>query len=853
MSTILDALKLSVDELDEQSRPLYTALLDAAQQIEALQQRLHECEDELHFYKGLVEQAPEAIEVTTLDGMLHYANAAAHTLYGSAEALAGQPLARFRHPAATSPDAEMYQHMVEQGPWRGTVQSRRADETAFAARISASLLHNAQGEPWATASIHCTCTDAPPMPDALREREHWYRALVRHMPDTAVFLFDHDLRYLVVDGAGLRHDCQREESIVGKTIWEVLPPTAIEQLLPLYRAALQGATLVQEVMIRERTFSLRTVPLTDEQGTIIAGMVISHDMTEQRHTEEALRLSEEKFRHFFEQSLDGIVLIDEQGIIIDWNSGAEQIIGLRRDEVVGQTLWDVQYRVAPSELQNPRTYEMTRRMVQHLLETRQIFSADQRSGQVIERPDGTRCTVQSMVFPIQTGAGVFFGSIIHDITELHHTEAALRQNIQFLQALLDTIPSPVFFKDIEGRYQDCNHPFAAHVLGMGKHQILGRTIHDLPHVIPPDLANLYDEYDRSLVANLGTQMYEAPVICANGEQRDFLFAKTLFHGTNEQVAGIVGVMLDITERHRIEQALRESEARMLVVMRNVPIVLLALDTDGYCMLAEGRGLAAMGLGPGEAVGQHISALLYHDARAQHCFQQALDGKEARWEIHGVQDEQFFEVTLTPVRDDDGRVREVIGVAMDISIRKASEAQIQHLAFTDPLTGLANRRRLYEQGRAWLAEASAAPSDLALLYLDLDRFKAVNDTLGHDAGDTLLMQVARRLLTCIEHDDLLARIGGDEFALLLPQSSATEALEVAQRMLEQLSHPFYLRTQPVRIGGSFGITTSSTESGSFSHLLTQADIAMYYAKARGGGVQVYTPELVQYVERQTRSG
>jgi diguanylate cyclase (GGDEF)-like protein len=271
------------------------------------------------------------------------------------------------------------------------------------------------------------------------------------------------------------------------------------------------------------------------------------------------------------------------------------------------------------------------------------------------------------------------------------------------------------------------------------------------------------------------------------------------------------------------------------------------------MLAEGRGLAAMGQGPGEAVGQHISALLYHDARAQHCFQQALDGKEARWEIHGVQDEQFFEVTLTPVRDDDGRVREVIGVAMDISIRKASEAQIQHLAFTDPLTGLANRRRLYEQGRAWLAQATAATPDLALLYLDLDRFKAVNDTLGHDAGDTLLMQVARRLLTCIEHDDLLARIGGDEFALLLPQSSATEALEVAQRMLEQLSHPFYLRTQPVRIGGSFGITTSSTESGSFSHLLTQADIAMYYAKARGGGVQVYTPELVQYVERQTRSG
>jgi diguanylate cyclase (GGDEF)-like protein/PAS domain S-box-containing protein len=852
MSTILDALNIPIDQLDDQSRSLYTALQDAAEQIETLQQQLTDSEAELRFYKTLVDHAPEAIEVTTLDGTLYYANTAAQALYRCPEALAGQPLARFRAPQATCPDTDMCRHLFEQGTWYGSLQSRRADDTSFVAHVAATLLPDEQGEPWAIVSMHHECTDYSPLSDALSDSERWYRALVRRLPNTSVFLFDHQLRYLVVDGDDLPQRCRLNVSAVGKTIWEALPPDMVEQVLPLYRAALQGAVLMQELSFDERTYMFRTVPLTDEHENIIAGMVIANDITEQRRTEEALRLSEEKFRHFFEQSLDGIALIDDQGIVIDWNSGAEQIIGLRRDEVIGQPLWDIQYRVAPIELHNPQTYDMTRRMVQHLLATQQVLTSDQRSGQQIERPDGTRCTVQSMVFPIQTGEGVLFGSIIHDITELHQTEAALRQNIQFLQALLDTIPSPVFFKDIAGRYQDCNHLFAAHVLGVSKDQLIGRKIHELPNVIPPDLARLYDEHDQYLINNPGMQMYEAPVICASGQQRDFLFAKTLFRGTGDEVAGIVGVMLDITERRRIEHALRESEARLLAVMRNMPIVLFAFDTDGNCMLAEGRGLKAMGLGPGEAVGQHITTLLYRNSRAPHFFQHALEGSEVRWEVHGAQDEQFFEVALTPVRNNEGSVHEVIGVVMDISARKASEAQIQHLAFTDPLTGLANRRRLYDQGRTWLADADGKTPGLALVYLDLDRFKAVNDTMGHDAGDMLLVQVAGRLLSCIGQDGMLARIGGDEFALLLPHSTSANAFLIAQRMLEQISHPFYLRTQPVRIGGSFGITTSSHQTTSFSHLLTQADIAMYYAKAHDGGVQVYTPDLVDVVARQTGS-
>jgi diguanylate cyclase (GGDEF)-like protein/PAS domain S-box-containing protein len=183
----------------------------------------------------------------------------------------------------------------------------------------------------------------------------------------------------------------------------------------------------------------------------------------------------------------------------------------------------------------------------------------------------------------------------------------------------------------------------------------------------------------------------------------------------------------------------------------------------------------------------------------------------------------------------GQVVEIQSVGRDITSRKLYETEIERLAFTDSLTGLANRRRLYHLGENTLSNR-ASQAATALIYLDLDRFKPINDTMGHDAGDELLIQVVERLQACIRACDLLARLGGDEFAILLTASSLTEAKQIAERIAAALKQPFQLRGQEIQLGCSIGIASAASNL-SFSQLLTQADIAMYRAKSQGRGTCV----------------
>ncbi len=178
-------------------------------------------------------------------------------------------------------------------------------------------------------------------------------------------------------------------------------------------------------------------------------------------------------------------------------------------------------------------------------------------------------------------------------------------------------------------------------------------------------------------------------------------------------------------------------------------------------------------------------------------------------------------------------------------RRDREQEIQRLAYADMLTGLANRRKMYAVGDRVLADVERR-EDLALIYLDLNGFKDVNDSLGHDMGDVLLVEVGRCLRDCLRQQDLVARLGGDEFAILLHPRSLEDATIVAQRMLQRLHQPFYIKGKSILIGASLGIAPVKAEVRglNFSQLLTQADIAMYQAKRRGGDAVVVFGEEMQ---------
>ncbi|MDA8018456.1 MAG: EAL domain-containing protein [Thermoanaerobaculia bacterium] len=179
----------------------------------------------------------------------------------------------------------------------------------------------------------------------------------------------------------------------------------------------------------------------------------------------------------------------------------------------------------------------------------------------------------------------------------------------------------------------------------------------------------------------------------------------------------------------------------------------------------------------------------------------------------------------------GFVADQIATAIE---RKRHETQIQRMAYFDSLTDLYNRRMLHEQAGHLLAQAARRGREAALLYLDLDRFKHVNDTLGHDAGDDLLVDISADLRSFVRQSDLLARLGGDEFAVLLPEACRMEAARSAGRLLENLDRTYELRGRDVHVGASVGIALYPDDGNDLETLLKHADIAMYHAKERGGG-------------------
>ncbi len=292
-----------------------------------------------------------------------------------------------------------------------------------------------------------------------------------------------------------------------------------------------------------------------------------------------------------------------------------------------------------------------------------------------------------------------------------------------------------------------------------------------------------------------------------------------------------------------EQALAESKQHFRMVVANAPVMLLALDAAGVITLAEGRGLAALGQSAPDLMGCSFFELYYDVPELVQQGHRALAGHEhtARSTVREV----VLETRWTPVHDEHGHVAGVIAVATDITERHRAEAALHHQALHDALTDLPNRTLLSERLEHGLRVARESAGTLALVLMDLDRFKDVNDTLGHQAGDALLLEVGARVRGALRDGDLVARLGGDEFAVLLPGADRQTAVAIARRILAVLTAPIAVEGRALTVGASLGLAVYSEHGDDSATLMRHADVAMYVAKRTGGGCALYDPAQDQH--------
>jgi diguanylate cyclase (GGDEF)-like protein/PAS domain S-box-containing protein len=291
-----------------------------------------------------------------------------------------------------------------------------------------------------------------------------------------------------------------------------------------------------------------------------------------------------------------------------------------------------------------------------------------------------------------------------------------------------------------------------------------------------------------------------------------------------------------------EDLARIGEQRLRRIVTNAPVVLFALDVNGVFIFSEGQGLMPVGIEPGGLVGVSVFELFEHTPHFQDDFPRLLAGEDLHptLEINGI----VFECAYSRLLDEQGEVTGLIGVAADITERKRAETRLMQLANFDTLTSLPNRALFHDRLAHALAKAHRSKKMVALLFLDLDRFKTINDSLGHYAGDELLKSVAERLQKNAREDDTVARLGGDEFTVILEGITYNEdATIVARKILEVMGQPFYLDGHEVFVTTSMGIAIYPLDGDNCDDLLKNADTAMYRAKEQGrNGYRFYTADM-----------
>ncbi|HEV7238905.1 MAG TPA: EAL domain-containing protein [Thermoanaerobaculia bacterium] len=427
------------------------------------------------------------------------------------------------------------------------------------------------------------------------------------------------------------------------------------------------------------------------------------------------------------------------------------------------------------------------------------------------------------------------GEMLVSALERRRSYSALRESERRHRLLFERNLAGVYRNAVDGRMLECNDAMAR-ILGYASREELMAT----------SAAELYfssaerDRFIDGVRVEGGVRGVEVRLRRKDGMPVWVLESAHLVGDALE------GTIVDITDRKLAETALRDSEGRYRLMAENSTDLIARTTPNGIFVYASDALRSLLGYEPAEVIGTPIRALIHPDDRP--LLRAIIPDAVGRTFSYRAQRKDgsfvWFESTSRALVDAGGQISEIISVSRDITERRRAEEQIEYQAYHDALTGLPNRLLFRDRLTIALAHAKRQQTALVVMFLDLDRFKIVNDTLGHSLGDGLLRVIAERLRSVLREGDTIARMGGDEFTVLLSDLKRTsDAAKIAQKLLESIAQPVRVEGHELYVTTSIGLAVYPNDGDTAELLLKNADSAMYRAKEMGrNSYQLCTPVM-----------
>ncbi|MEM8961570.1 MAG: EAL domain-containing protein [Acidobacteriota bacterium] len=555
--------------------------------------------------------------------------------------------------------------------------------------------------------------------------------------------------------------------------------------------------------------------------------------TQRRLAETAAEHNERRYRTLIETINEGWFQIDAEGQIEGANSRLAEITGFTIGELTGENADEL--LVEPSILR--------RLPGQTLLGS---GTGSEEYSLPLRRKDGRQRWVQLTGAPLIDRIDGHVGAIgvVQDISAEKKAEEALRHREEFFRVLWENVTDLVSILDIDGRilYQSVS---CQQLLGFRPESMVGRELAELLH------EDDRDGFTEVLENVIGTETDDTTTmrICNRHGQWSTLEARVENMTDNPIIGGVVVTAQDVTERRAAEEALRRERAFFRKLFSRSPAGIAILDAEGRVVDVNQPFFDLFQWRADELVGKRLTEIIVPEDlldEGDQLLDMVLDDTAVQRETERVRrDGERIDVSVTAYAITlAGKPLGAYAIYTDITQRKQAERRLFHEAFHDALTGLPNRTMMTERLQRALRRTRRGDYHFALIFLDLDRFKVINDSLGHAAGDQLLVEMARRLEDCLRPGDTVARLGGDEFTLILEDlAQPSDATLVADRVLSELSRPVEIEGKDVVTSGSLGLAFSATGYESAEDLIRDADIAMYRAKQRGKGrYEVFDSEM-----------